>query len=352
MPRWKVERASRTAFPAAVAPLGPSRTPGADRPTAHRPVIRWGLRTLVIGALAGAAWLLTGAAAQAADHDPTAVGANPGSSLIDAAEPGDATEPAATEILQAAAQPLDPGRPALAHPRPGSTLDRPDRALAAPVVTVAETIDEATPQQDVADGDPAVEGTGRVDREITGSLRLTGGPVDSRLAPVTAPVIAALVPGTRGIRAVRAVTEPPPHAAAVPAVRAEATPVVDRVAARTTGFAGRHHPVVTDWATGTRHFPAVTDRATGVRRSAARAAVVPETIPKSSGGDVPAPPRVHLGAVGGLVTCGSQAPTDGGSAAFLPAAIAAGTVAVHRTPNPADAEIRRNDAEAPTVSPD
>jgi hypothetical protein len=349
MPKWKVERTSRTAFPAAVSPLGAS---GADRRTAHRPVIRWGLRTLVIGALTGAAWLLTGAAAQAADHDPTAAGANPGSSLTDAAEPGDATEPAATEILQAAAQPLDRGRPALAHPRPGSTLDRPDGALAAPVVTVAETIDEATQHQNVADGDPAVEGVDRVDREITGTLRLTGGPVDSRLAPMTAPVVAALVPGTRGIRAVRTVTESPPYAAAVPAVRAEATTVVDRVAVRTIGFASRRHPVVTDWATGTRRYPAVTGRATVVRSSAARPAVAPETIPRNSGDDGPAPRQVHLGAVGGPVTCGSQAPTDGGSAAFLPAAIAAGTVAVHRMPNPADAEIRRNDAEAPTVSPD
>jgi len=109
--------------------------------------------------------------------------------------------------------------------------------------------------------------------------------------------------------------------------------------ARTTGSVSRHHPAVTDWATGTR-------------RAAARPAAAPETIRKASGDDGPAPLRVHLGGAGGLVTCGSQAPTDGGSAAFLPAAMAAGTVAVHRMPNPDDAEIRRNDAEAPTVSPD
>ena len=251
MPKWKVERASRTAFPAAADAPGPG---------AQRPGVRWALRALVIGALAGAAWLLTGVAAQAADHDPTAVGAIPDLSLIDSARPGDTTEPAVTGVLQAAAQPLDPDRQA-------STLDSPKRAVHRPA---------------------------RVGREITGTLRLTGGPVDSRLAPMTAPVIAALVPGTRGIRTVRTVTEPAPHAA-VPARTADRPEVLVaavRSAARTSGFVSRRHPVVTDWATGSR-------------RSAARPAVAPETIRKASGND-----------------------------------------------GPADAEIRRIDAEAPTVSPD
>ena len=233
MPKWRVERASRTAFPAAVEVPGLSPRPGSDRPgadrrAAHRPGIRWALRALVIGALAGTAWLLTGAAAQAADHDPTAGGALPDSSLTDAAQPGDTTEPAVTGFLQAAAQPLDPDRQA-------STLDPPDRVVTRPVATVAEAIGEVAQQSGAADLDPAVDGVDRVGWESTGTLRLTGGPVYSRLAPVT---------------------------------------------------------------------------------------------------------------------CGSQAPAGGGSAAFLPAEVVAGTVAAYRMPNPADAEIRRDDAEAPTVSPD
>jgi hypothetical protein len=239
MPKRRVERASRTAFPSAVDAPGPAPRPGSDRPgadrrAAHRPGIRWALRALVIGALAGTAWLLTGAAAQAAGHDPTVGGALTDSSLTDAAQSGDTTEPAVTGFLQAAAQPLDPDRR-------GSTLDLPDRAVTRPVATVAQTIGEAAQQWGVADVnlvadvDLAADGVGRVGWESIGTLRLTGGSVYSRLTPVK---------------------------------------------------------------------------------------------------------------------FGSQAPAGGGSAAFLPAEVAAGTVAVHRTPNSADVDIRRNDAEAPTVSPD
>jgi hypothetical protein len=79
----------------------------------------------------------------------------------------------------------------------------------------------------------------------------------------------------------------------------------------------------------------------------------PETVRESTpGGDGPAPVQVHLGAVSGISTGGSGAPTEGGSAAFLPAAVAASSVAFHRLPIATDVEVRRHDAEAPTVSPD
>ena len=69
-----VER-MRTAFPlpsvlpAGVSALMPPHIQGAERRTEHRARrTRWGLRALVVGGLAGAAWLLTGAAAHAADR--------------------------------------------------------------------------------------------------------------------------------------------------------------------------------------------------------------------------------------------------------------------------------------------
>jgi hypothetical protein len=62
---------------------------------------------------------------------------------------------------------------------------------------------------------------------------------------------------------------------------------------------------------------------------------------------------VHLGDVSGTPTSSwSGSPTEGGSAAFLPAAIASSTMACQRLPIASDVEVRRIDAEAPTVSPD
>jgi hypothetical protein len=71
------------------------------------------------------------------------------------------------------------------------------------------------------------------------------------------------------------------------------------------------------------------------------------------GGDGPAAPlRLHLGDVSGVPTSGSGTPTEGGSAAFLPVAIANSTMARHVPAIASDVEARRHDAEAPTVSPD
>jgi hypothetical protein len=62
---------------------------------------------------------------------------------------------------------------------------------------------------------------------------------------------------------------------------------------------------------------------------------------------------VHLGAVSGIPTSGSGAPSDGGGcAAIIGAAVVAGTVACHRLPVATDVDVRRYDAESPTVSPD
>src|SRR4051794_41779181 len=82
MTGWGVERKPRTAYPApsggptGVSALMPPHSQGAERPTERR-AGRWGLRALVIGGLAGAAWLLTGAAAHPPDPDPAPQGLPP-----------------------------------------------------------------------------------------------------------------------------------------------------------------------------------------------------------------------------------------------------------------------------------
>src|SRR6201999_3868177 len=91
MTGWGVERPVRTAVPASpVAPTGvrtfmPPRSQGAEQRT-ERHAGRWGLRALVIGGLAGAAWLLTGAAAHAADRVPAPESPSLGASLLGSVE--------------------------------------------------------------------------------------------------------------------------------------------------------------------------------------------------------------------------------------------------------------------------
>jgi hypothetical protein len=112
---------------------------------------------------------------------------------------------------------------------------------------------------------------------------------------------------------------------------------------------------VTSTVSAQRH-QASPDR--GTRTAVHRHAVVttvadPETVRESTpGGDGPAPSQGHLGAISGISTSGSGAPTGGGSMAFLPAGVAASSTALHRLPIATDVEVRRHDAEAPTVSPD
>ncbi len=358
MTGWGVERTTRTAFPSAVAPVG-ARTPmpphnqGAERRTRRT---RWGLRALVIGGLAGAAWLLTGSAAQAADHDATPGGLL-GSSLIGAVVDGNTASPVVDRIRKVAARPLD--RPV------------------APVEALTETLDEVT-SSGTTDADSTLGAVDRVVREISGPLRLTGGPADSRpLAPAAAPLTRTLRPVTDLLHDVAPVTAHRPVPADVPVTDVAThrpapanAPVVDEAPQRPAPATGpatgdkAQDPAVDEAAVRPARDVAAT-RTVGVadtsaskrhssatdRHAVAVTAAAPDTVRDTRpGGDGPAPLQVHLGA-SGISTSGSGAPTEGGSAAYLPAAVAGNTVA-HRLPNATDVEVRRHDAEAPTVSPD
>ena len=333
-----VERKPRTAYRAAsvpsigVSPLMPPHSQGAERRRgrrAGRTGSRWGLRVLVIGGLAGAAWLLSGAAAHAADRDPAAEGSSLGSSLIGSVLRGDDQDrPVVTRVLDAAARPLESDR----RHSLGSVTALPSKLVGA--------LDEAT-----RDG---------VIRELTAPVRLAGVALDTRtLAPVTD------LP--------RDVAAPVPQAATnaivpeIPQVDAHEADVV-----RTGADAGVADQI--GGAVGGEDVPAAErrlDRQNVVGKTVARQRVIAvdrhpaavrvassETVRDTPGGDGPAPLRVHLGAANGVPASGPGTGTDGGSAAVLPGKVADSTMACHRLPIATDVEIRRYDAGAPTVSPD
>jgi hypothetical protein len=369
MTGWGIERMPRTAFPAASGmPTGdsalmPPHSQGAERRTERR-AGRWALRTLVIGGLAGAAWLLSGAAAHAADRDPAPEGALLGSSLIGSVVDGDTAQPAVTRVLHAVARPLESEGAGHQHHSTASVLAVPARVLARPAATLTSTLDEATQQHDrTTDADTALSGIDRVVREITGPLRLTGGPAGSPL-PVSATLTGTLRPVTGLLPHAAMSHAVTPHAAMLQAVtphaakpattplRPVAAPAVHGLIPASTGLTDPV-PALGATVTGSRTGHQRTAGSTVERRHVAVEAAAVETVRETTpGGDGPAPLQVHLGAVSGISTSGSGAPTEGGSAAFLPAAVAAGTMAFHRLPLATDVEVRRHDAGAPTVSPD
>jgi hypothetical protein len=349
MTGWGVERTSRTAHrPSPVSPAGnstlmPPSSQGAERRTerhAARTGPRWGLRVLVIGGLAGAAWLLTGAAAHAADRDPAPEGSLLGTSLVGSVLPGDYAHPVVTRVLKAAAQPLESDHQAFEQAKHGRT-----------------------------DADSAFGGVVRVVRDLTAPIRLTGGPADSRqLDPVSAPVTKVLRPAFDLLPHAARPAPVSQHHQHTPVPQQQATP--DAVGSTATqeepsgiGISVRDEAVNgavaaagrkvgnrdTAGITGTvsQWRPGATDR-----QYAATRADEPATVQETPGGDGPAPLQVHFGAVSGIPTSGSGAPTEGGSAAFLPVAVGENAVASHRLARATDVEARHHDAEAPTVSPD
>jgi hypothetical protein len=337
MTKRGVERTTRTAYLSSLPPVGvstlmPPHSQGAERRTerrAGRTGSRWALRALVVGGLAGAAWLLTGAAAHAADRDPASEGLL-GSSLIGAVVDGD-TAPRAVgkvgKVLTAAAQPLASDRTTDRHSAASSVLSVPARVLSRPAGVLTDTLDEAAPR------DTAVD---QVVRDIAAPLRPSGGPAESpQLIRDSVPVAD---PSPQSVA--EPVAEAPDVEEPAPAAVAEKNVAAHRDIPRPeraygTGSVGTRHTTVTH------------------RHQAAVSAVAPDSVRDSTpAGDVPAPVQVHLGALSGISTSGPGAPTEGGSAAVLPAAVGGGPVAHHRMRGATDVEVRRHDAEAPTVSPD
>jgi hypothetical protein len=347
----------RTAFPLSVPPTGvsalmPPHIQGAERRTGRRARrTRWGLRVLVVGGLAGAAWLLTGAAAHAADRTDGPTGSLLGSIV------GDGESSPVSGLLTAAAQPLESVSPVHQHHVAAAVLDLPRQVLTRPARK------HGTTGHDHA-GTPVGAAIGAVDHvlgEVAGPIRLTGGPATTHhsLASMTEPAVSDALP----------VTDLPPDPAAKP-VRPDEEPApvalapaagTPRIAPVTNRASNPIPPTLPAPATAprvsapTRHVKVVSLPSVHHRHRVASAIHAPATVSEENpGGDVPAAPlQLHLGDASGTpATSGSGTPTEGGAPAFLPAAIADSTMASHLLPIASDVEVRRHDAEAPTVSPD
>ncbi len=360
-----VERMPRTPYPpSSVSPTGacsplPPLIQGAERRTerhARRTGVRWSLRVLVVGGLAGAAWLLTGAAAQAADRADEPVG-----SLLGSVLHSDTTAPV-TGLLEAAAQPLETAGPA-GHKQNvvQDILDVPRRVLTRPV----ETLDEITHGDSGTPVDAAIDGVDQVLREVAGPLRLTDGPTatQQRLTAVTAAVTdlpepAGEEPQQPAFAPVNAVIDPMPSRSDVDQVAAQSrdTIRVAKASRSTIGTTLRAPVTVPRTVLAGKHGKAAATPSAHRHKVVAHAVTAePATAPADlPGGDGPAAPlRLHLGDVSGTpASSWSGTPTEGGSAAFLPAAIVSSTLACQLLPIASDVEVRRCDAEAPTVSPD
>ena len=328
-----VERMQRTMHPLPSVPPVSATTPmpphiqGAERRQerpAQRTASRWGLRVLVIGSLAGAAWLLTGAAAHAADRND-----GPTGSLLGAVVGGDTMGPV-TGLLQTAVQPLEAVSPAYHqhhHEDVVSTvLDLPRRVLTRPVGTVAEIVHGSTGIK----ADDARSDVAQVPAEIPEPIRPVGGRPEKPPA-AQAKHEPAILPDV--------VLDDPAPTLAVRRISAAPAAAV-KVSAHSRHEKAQHkHRTVRP----AHHRPAA---------HAAIPAEAAQTV--SPGGEGPAAPlQLHLGdSSGSTSTSGSGTQTEGGSAAFLPAAIAHSTMACCLLPIAPDVEVRRRDAEAPTVSPD
>ncbi|GAA2844305.1 hypothetical protein Acy02nite_69350 [Actinoplanes cyaneus] len=355
MAGWRVERTPRAASGSVPAthggsPLMPPHSQGAERRPerrAGRAGHRWFLRVLVISGLAGVAWLLTGAAANAAEPDAEPVsGSAPGIVLDDAVEPATtwfdvSRVHAAGELLKAAVQPLE------SEPKPHQRvltmhLD-PAEEPAGDAVTDAEPVNDAEPSGDALRTAPA-------------PLRASSGDADDQELPAAGGELPVRAP------AVAATTLPPAaEQPGQPAVTGTAGEAAALAGTRTALVPARH---ATDGAAPARRVRSharsyVHRHAPAARPVAPRTLREPETIREPEeirddvpGGDGSAPARMNLGAVSGIPAGGSGANTESGSSAVLPSGIANGPVACHRCPIAPDVDARRHDAEAPTVSPD
>jgi hypothetical protein len=298
------------------------------------------MRLLVVGGLAGAAWLLTGAAAQAADRAD-----GPTGSLLGAVVDGDATAPV-SGLLNVAAQPLEAVPAHHKHDVVADILEVPKRVLTRPV----ETIGKVTHGTTGTTVDAATGGIDTVLREITGPLRLTGGPTETPQRIIAAMTDTAVIPVDERP------DQPafPPAAATAPETRAPAAPVAATIRKTSTKAWSAPVAAAPRGVVVARHVKAASHHIAHRHRLAPAVATDPATASEGTpGGDGPAAPwQLHLGDVSGTPTSGSGTPTEGGSAAFLPVAIADSTMDSHLLPFASDVEVRRYDAEAPTVSPD
>jgi hypothetical protein len=365
---------------------------GRPRRRVGHTALRWGLRTLVIGGFAGAAWLLSGTPAHAAGSDAPVEARTAGPSVMSLVN-GLGTEVAERSIAEseatstpvtgaldtvgtsptalvtdAARKPAGVTSVAL----PGSLTDRlrplvPARPADQPSGVAGDAWSTST---DRAPAVPALAGVGDMRRTLPGlddiarvlaaPFRLTDGPVGSHglLSPVAEPLHRTLRPvsGLLLNAADRVTSAPIPVAMRLPG------------AVWTPGLAHPSAPFAGPPAPGAvTTLPAVDPvgegQATSRRSVSVQRPVVADMpqagAPTSAVGlqpapdrPVPAPSGGRLGAVSGIPAGASGASSDGGQMATGSSSVTAGRVDAHRLPVATGVGLRRFDAEAPTVSPD
>src|SRR4051812_32326118 len=194
-----VERLVRTPSPAVVStgaatPPPPSQVEGRTGRRRSRG-LRWGLRTLVVGGLAGAAWLFSGAAAHAADAPAPVL--DRGSSVVSLVNgPGSGADGRNTTGAAASRTVLD-GSERLtgvvvghrAAEGSGSHTDRPARqpaAAASPTDSITDPVQAAPAPVSTDELVAATNGVDGLVRVLAAPLRLTDGPARTRgvLAPL------------------------------------------------------------------------------------------------------------------------------------------------------------------------
>lgn len=373
-----------------MARSGVERTKRAASRPAH---VRIGLRVLAVGGLAGAAWLLSGATAHAAEAALPAEDAPADLSVVSLVSgPGAATvlSPLADTVETAlvATDLVHVGRastvvlpsataasstPVTSQPAAGPDGDQGGTARVAAGQPVSAEAPAARPS-DTRGRAGASDGVllGAV-RGLTTPLGLSGvlagpsglltpltravdpvvAPLDGVLRPVTGALLTAAQPVTTTLGSVTRMAfgaEPAAQRAydlipgATPVLGAGAVPVQTGPAAlgaRTVGLT----EVSTDSFSGDRRYAG-----TELRSAAS-------PVERPGGGKLPdrhypAPLRALLGAGAGIPAGGPGSHAEGGAFAVLPSSVVESTVAFHRLPVTTDVAVLRHEAEAPTVSPD
>ncbi|MEV0713410.1 hypothetical protein [Asanoa sp. NPDC050611] len=357
------------------------------------------MRTLVVGGLAGAAWLLSASAAQAAMAEP-AVERGAGSVLaplggvLETATPvlstatgllGDVLPPATARTP--VEQPVPTGRAtvgrAITDPAavvvPRTTADRSTTiADAAPAHrpdhAAARTADRAGvpagPSNRSADR-PATRVSGLAGTPgqadplgVTRALAVPGAlltPVAQVALPVLAPVTALLRPMSSMLRTFAA-----PLFGAVGVVARTVTGVLPGPRGRPTsavtpvGYRGVHGGTssgttvpgaATVAAPRAAHSETSTIRLPAGRPEPAAAAATSRDSGEAPRLPYPAPTRGD-GSASGIPASASGSPVGGGAFATVPSSVVGSMVAFQLLPKPADTAVPRHDAEEPTVSPD
>ncbi|WP_229076510.1 hypothetical protein [Actinoplanes sp. DH11] len=363
MTGWEVERPTRTArlsrsIPAGSSTLMPPPSQGVERRPERRAGhagSRWVLRALVIGGLAGVAWLFTGTAAHAADHDVEPAGSL-SESMSHSVAPVSGNEPLVGELLQAAVQPLEYESAPKIHRRVvASILTTAERMLSRPVELPDETyygtVIDADPQGTEPRTKPAPARTSAGEQ----GDRTRPEPADDATEPVTEPAKPAAEADLPPVAVPSPAEDSAAPAAATEPVRPTAAGDV-RPATRAAAHVSANHSIRAHRAPAglspARHAKAASRSTVHRRVPAARPATTETVREEAPVDDGPTPARMNLGTVSGIPASGPGPSPEYGPVAVLPARVASGAVADHRSPVANDVEVRQHDAGEPTVSPD